>query len=177
VANKSRTGFAVWLTGLPASGKSSIAKTLKIRLAAISADCEVIESDALREILTPQPRYDDEERDLFYRQVVYIGELLIRHGVAVIFDATANRRIYRERARRQIPKFFEVYVSCPLEVCIARDPKGIYRTAAKSGRVPGVQADYEPPRHPELVVRGDTEAADSAADRIIAALIEKEYLG
>ena len=147
-----------------------------IRLAANGIDCEVLESDALREVLTPQPRYDDEERDLFYRQIAYIGELLIRHGVAAIFDATANRRLYRDRARRQIPRFFEVYVSCPLEVCVARDPKGIYRSAAKSGTVPGVQAEYEAPLQPELIVRGDTEAADLAADRIMAALIDKGYL-
>ena len=69
-------------------------------------------------------------RDTFYRQMAYVGSLLVEHGVPVIFDATANRRAYRERARRQIGRFIEVYVDVPLETCMARDPKGIYRSAA-----------------------------------------------
>jgi hypothetical protein len=70
---------------------------------------------------------------------------LVEHGVPVIFDATANRRSYRER-------FLEVYVDCPLEVCIARDPKGIYRNARQgaAGNVPGLQTAYEPPEDPDV---------------------------
>jgi adenylylsulfate kinase len=174
---KKRQAFAVWLTGLPASGKSSIARVLKDRLAEDGFNCAVLESDALRKVFTPRPLYDDEERDLFYRQMVYVGELLVKHGVPVIFDATANRQLYRDRARQQIPRFFEVFVSCPLEVCMARDPKGIYRNAMKTGSVPGIQTDYEPPLQPELVANGENEPADSAAARVIQALSERGYLG
>jgi adenylylsulfate kinase len=131
---------------------------------------EVLESDALRRIFTPHPRYDEEEREAFYRQIVYIGALLARHGVAVIFDATANRRAYRDWARARIPRFIEVYVDTPLEVCMSRDPKGIYRDGRE---VPGLQAAYEPPLDAEVVIHGDQEPAQVAARRIVGRLIEK----
>src|SRR5579872_285000 len=120
---KSNDAFAVWLTGLPASGKSTIAASLRAQLNGRGIDAAVLESDELRKIFTPHPRYDPEERDTFYRQMVYLGTLLTQHGVPVLFDATANRRAYRDWARQQIPKFLEVYVDCPLAACMARDPK------------------------------------------------------
>ena len=149
-------GFAVWITGLPASGKSTIVASLTAQLAARGVDAAVLESDLLRKIFTPHPRYDEEERDTFYRQMAYVGVLLTQHGVPVIFDATANRRIYRDRVRQQIAKFLEVYVDCPLTICISRDPKGIYRAArmGTANAVPGLQAVYEPPQEPDLVVHG-----------------------
>jgi len=102
--------FAVWITGLPASGKSTIAAKLIAQLDAREVDVALLESDELRKVFTPRPRYDPEERDNFYRQMVYVGVLLTRHGVPVIFDATVNRRVYRDRARQQISKFLEIYV-------------------------------------------------------------------
>jgi len=143
--------FAVWITGLPASGKSTLAAALHAELARRGVDAEVLESDGLRRVLTPRPRYDEEERDAFYGAMLHIGGLLLRHGVPVIFDATANLRRYRDRARALIPRFFEVYVDTPLEVCRARDPKGLYRKAP--GSLPGLQAPYEPPLHPDFTGR------------------------
>jgi adenylylsulfate kinase len=168
----------VWITGLPASGKSTIVASLTAQLAARGVDVAVLESDLLRQIFTPHPRYDEEERDNFYRQMAYVGVLLTQHGVPVIFDATANRRIYRDRVRQQIAKFLEVYIDCPLTICISRDPKGIYRAArmGTANAVPGLQAVYEPPQEPDLVVRGDEEAPEVAAQRIVAKLVEKEYV-
>jgi adenylylsulfate kinase len=173
-----RRGFAVWLTGLPASGKSTVAVALRVELAARGVNVAILESDALRRILTPTPGYGDEERDTFYGGMAYIGSLLTRHGVSVIFDATANRRAYRDRARERIPEFLEVYVDCPLPVCESRDPKGIYRRAreGKAPNVPGIQAGYEPPLSPELVVRGDAEKPVDAARRIVAALEKRGWL-
>ncbi len=160
-------GFAVWITGLPASGKSTVARALAAEMRARGWNVEVLESDALRQVLTPRPRYDEAEREVFYAQMAFIGALLARHGVAVIFDATANRRAHRELARRQIPRFLEVYVDTPLEVCMRRDPKGIYREARN---VPGLQAAYEPPLDPDLVIHGDLDDSQAAARRIVGKL-------
>ena len=170
-------GFAVWLTGLPSSGKSTLAAALSKLLAARGVDAAVLESDVLRRVLTPHPVYSEEERDSFYRAMAYIGKLLVDHGVPVIFDATANRRAYRDRARCEIARFVEVYVECPLDVCIARDPKGIYQRGREGGTntVPGLQADYEPPEHPDLVVRADRESPEEAAQRVIAELAARNY--
>lgn len=178
MARKIERAFAVWITGLPASGKSTLAEALEALLAARGVDVAVLESDALRQVFTPRPRYDDEERDHFYQQMVFVGRLLIEHGVPVIFDATANRRAYRDRAREQIPQFLEVYVATSLHTCIARDPKGIYRKGHEGGAstVPGIQAVYEPPERPDLVVDGDQEEPQAAARRILSALSERTYL-
>jgi adenylylsulfate kinase len=178
VASKNLLAFAVWITGLPASGKSTLAAAIKTQLAAIGIDVAVLESDELRKVFTPDPCYDEKERDVFYRQMVYVGVLLANHGVPVLFDATANRRAYRERARQQFSRFLEVYVDSPLETCIARDPKAIYRQARQGGAstVPGMQADYEPPEQPDLTLHGDRESPDAAAKRLIAKLIERGYI-
>ncbi len=158
-------GFAVWLTGLPASGKSSITRELVTLLQARGVTAVVLESDAMRKILTPEPTYSEEERDRFYRALALIGELITRGGTSVVFDATANKREYRDRARRLIDKFLEVYVACPLEVCAKRDPKGIYAQAAleKTTTVPGLQAVYEPPLKPDLALDGQEPPETGAA--------------
>jgi adenylylsulfate kinase len=177
VALKIEPGFAVWITGLPASGKSTLAAAIRVQLAERGVDVAVLESDELRKVLTPNPSYDDAERERFYRQMTYIGVLLTAHGVPVIFDATANRRAYRDMARRQISRFVEVYVHAPIEVCIARDPKGIYHKANSDGAtaVPGLQAEYEAPECPDLVVHADSENPDRAAARLICLLAEKRF--
>lgn len=169
--------FAVWITGLPASGKSTIAGCLKTLLDEQGVDVAVLESDVLRKVFSENARYRDSDRDAFYRRMIWIGVLLTRHGVPVIFDATANRRLWRDEARRQIPKFVEVFVDVPLRTCIERDPKGIYRSAAegRASNVPGMQAAYEPPENPELVIDGTREEPLDAARRIIPVLNSKSY--
>lgn len=157
-------GFAVWLTGIPASGKSSVAGELVKKLRARGVSVAVLESDEMRKILTPQPNYGEEERDRFYRQLALIGQMLTRSGVNVIFDATANKQAYRDYARKLIEKFVEVYIECPLEICAARDPKGIYAKARlkQATNVPGMQAPYERPLTPELTLNGQGPAGSSA---------------
>lgn len=170
--------FAVWITGRPASGKSTIAAALAAALRARNVDVEVIESDALRRAVTPRPTYTDEEREIFYAAMAVMGERLAKHGVAVIFDATAHRRAWRDRARQSIARFAEVYVDCAEDVCRARDPKGIYRKAREglATSVPGVQVPYEPPARPEVTVQGDGMAPDDAASRVIAYLIDRGWI-
>jgi adenylylsulfate kinase len=148
--------FAVWLTGHSGSGKSAIARELLRLLHARGIEVSVLESDVMRTQLTPFPRYDEQDRDFFYGFLGKVGVGLVEEGKAVIFDATANRRAYRDAARKRIPRFAEVYVDTPLDVCRARDPKGLYRQ--------GMQTPYEAPLAPELTLRGDLGSpAESAA--------------
>jgi adenylylsulfate kinase len=165
--------FAVWITGLPASGKSTVASALAKQLNSLKINVAILESDALRKIFSASSQYDDQDRDYFYGSLAFIGRVLTEHGISVIFDATANRRSYRERARQQIPHFIEVFVDCPLEVCIRRDPKGIYRKAqqGEAQHVPGVQTRYEPPVNPAIVVRGDQDDPEDAARRILEIVV------
>jgi adenylylsulfate kinase len=156
-------GFALWFTGLPASGKSSVANRTAELLEGHGLRVHVLDSDDLRRVLTPSPTYDEEERRWFYAVMAYIGALLADHGVNVLFAATAHRQAYRNRARNRIDRFAEVHVKCSLETCRRRDPEGLYARAAQ-GRIdnlPGVQSPYEAPQEPDLVV--DTERHDPAA--------------
>lgn len=170
--------FACWLTGLPASGKSTIAKELLTALQARGVRPAWLESDALRALITPQAQYDEAERDLFYESMVHLGEFLVQHGVPVVFDATANRRAYRDAARRRIARFLEVFVDCPAKTCESRDPKGLYARArqGKLAHLPGPQAEYEPPLDPEIVVRSDVESPREAAADIAQGLERRGWL-
>ncbi len=171
-------GFAVWLTGLPASGKSTIARELAAELASRGVRVHVLVSDAVRREITPKATYGEAERDMFYATLAYLARILAEHGIPVLVDATANRRAYRDRARSEIPRFLEVHVRCPLPVCRARDPKGIYRRGAEgtAPNVPGLSAPYEPPLRPEVTVDGDRDAPVESARRIVEALEGKGFL-
>jgi adenylylsulfate kinase len=161
--------FAIWLTGLPASGKSTIVAALAPQLERLGCRVEVLESDTIRRVLTPIPTYSGMERDLFYRALAFMGARLVAHGVTVIFDATANRRAYRDFARSLIPKFLEVAVECPLELCMQRDRKGTYQRGQRgeSSTVPGLQEPYEVPLNPDLVLDTTKLPADVAAGKVL----------
>jgi adenylylsulfate kinase len=165
----------VWITGLPASGKSTVTAKLAEQLRESGIKLAVLESDALRNLFSPQSRYDEQDREYFYGSLAFIGRVLTENGIAVIFDATANLRAYRDRARQQIPAFVEVFVECPLEICMKRDPKGIYQKAreGQATNVPGLQTAYEPPLNPDIVIHGDRDDPSDAAHRIIEVLLGK----
>ena len=170
-----QAAFAVWITGLPASGKSTIARALREQLTGRGTNVAVLESDTVRKMVEEEPSYDPEARARFYRYLAYAGVLLTQHGIPVIFDATANRRIYRDWARQQIPRFFEVFIDCPLETCIGRDPKGIYRKASEgeAQTVPGLQEPYEPPEAADVIIDSEHEPPATAAQRIVEKLVER----
>jgi adenylylsulfate kinase len=178
VTREVHPAFAVWLTGLPASGKSTVASALKDQLRETGVAFTILESDRMRKEFSDSPQYDERERELFYRSLAFIGRALVEHGISVIFDATANRRSYRKQAREHIPRFIEVFVDCPLEVCAARDPKGIYRMAreGKASNVPGLQAGYEPPENPDVIIQADREDPQVGARRIVEMLKWRGFL-
>jgi len=161
--------FAIWITGLPASGKSTIVAALTPQLEGLGCSVEVLESDAVRRVLTPMPTYSHAERDLFYRALAFMGARLVAHGVTVVFDATASRRAYRDFARTVIPRFIEVAVECPLATCMQRDYKGTYQRGQRgeSSTVPGLQEPYESPLHPELTIDTTQLSAKEAAGKVL----------
>ncbi|MFA5074022.1 MAG: adenylyl-sulfate kinase [Nitrospirota bacterium] len=161
-------GIGIWITGIPASGKTTITKELVTQLRAYDIPVVILESDEIRSILTPEPIYQEDERNWFYQTLALLGKSISKNGVHVIFDATGNRREYRDYARSLFRRFIEVYVQCPLAVCINRDPKGIYRTAkeGKTVSVPVIQVPYEAPKHPEVVLDG-RDLPEENARRIV----------
>jgi adenylylsulfate kinase len=167
---------AIWLTGLPASGKSTIARELTTQLETLGYSPEILESDVVRQVLTPHPTYTQVERDLFYRALAFMGARLVAHGITVIIDATANRRVYRNFARSLIPRFIEVAVECPLELAMQRDYKGTYQRGqcGESSTVPGLQEPYESPLDPELRLDTTRISAKEAARRVVNLVTMKQ---
>jgi len=176
--------WAVWITGLPGSGKTAIAQRVrKILEEQGIAVVKVLELDEIRKFITPTPTYSEEEREIVYAALVYMANLLVESDKPVIIDATGNRRRYRESARASIPKFAEVYVKCSLDLCMEREgtrraeyaPPGIYAKATEQGAmVPGVNVPYEEPVNPEVVVDSETMGVDECAKKIVA-FIQRWY--
>ena len=164
--------MVLWLTGLPASGKTTLAKELLRLLADRGLKAELLDADSLRSILTPRPTYTDQERDWFYETLVYLAELLSKHGIAVVVAATAHRRAYRDEARRRLSRFAEIYVQCDIETCRQRDPKDLY-AAARRGDItslPGEQVTFEAPESPEVRVDTSKLAPPEAARAVMEQL-------
>ncbi len=172
--------FAVWFTGLPGSGKTVIASRTAFILKKKDIDVKILQLDEIRRVLTPNPRYTDEERDIVYASLAYMAKLLTECRVNVFIDATANKRKYRDAARSIIPQFAEVYIRCSLQICMEREakrkaafsPRGIYKKSAQAGAtVPGINVPYEEPLKPEIVIDSDIMKPDDSAKIVSDAII------
>jgi adenylylsulfate kinase len=164
--------WVIWITGLPGSGKSTVALKVKDLMPGAS----VLRMDDLRKTVTPEPTYSDEEREHVYRALVYSAKLLHDHGHDVIIDATGNRKAWRQLARELIPSYMEVYLKCPVGLCIEREktrtdthsaPKDIYEKGKAGWPVPGMNVPYEEPERPELVINTEKESPEEAAEKIV----------
>lgn len=158
------TGAVIWFTGLPASGKSTLAKEVRQRLLEHRVACCVLDGDVVRQLIAPVLGYSEQARAAFYGVLAGLAGELAGQGLVVLVPATAHREAYRERARELAPAFLEVWVTTPLEECQRRDDKGLYAAArTKPGKLPGVGAPYEPPRSAAVAASGgqDREAADA----------------
>lgn len=167
-----KQGFAIWLTGLPASGKTTLAYALAQRLEEKNVPVQILDSDELRYQLTPNPAYSPAGRDWFYDTIGWLAELLTRNGVNVLIAATTPRGIYRQAARQRINNFAEVYVACAPDVCRVRDPKGLWAQADKGEitNFPGAGASYESPESAEVTVYTDKLSIEDGVNIIIRQL-------
>jgi len=162
-------GRVLWITGLPGSGKSTVADLVK----QLHPDVVILRMDELRKVVTPNPTYADQEREVAYRSLVYLAKTLSGLGHDVIIDATGNLRRWRDLARQLIPAFSEAYLRCSLETCAAREqqrtethgaPRDIYEKGKAGWPVPGITAPYEEPLTPEVTIdTGTVSAAEAAA--------------
>jgi adenylylsulfate kinase len=165
------SGIALWITGLPGSGKSTIADVLK----KAHPEFTVLRMDELRKIVTPNPTYSDTERDIVYRSLVYLAKTLTERGHDVIIDATGNLRKWRDMARQLIPRYLEVFLRCPIELCIQREtsrsethgaPQEIYKKGGAGWPVPGMVVPYEEPLHPEIVIDTESTTIENTLEKI-----------
>lgn len=158
-------GAVVWLTGLPSSGKSTLAADLASALRAAGRPPVVLDGDEVRQALLPAPGYTPEARDAFYATLGRLAALLAGQGLVVLVPATAHRAAYRADARRIAPAFVEVYVAVDAEECRRRDAKGLYAATAAGAAagLPGADVGYEAPVSPDVVAQGGRDREAVAA--------------
>jgi|HigsolmetaAR202D_1030399.scaffolds.fasta_scaffold18136_2 adenylyl-sulfate kinase len=166
-------GWAIWFTGLPGSGKTTLARAVQQSLQEHDISTVLLDSDEIRRLLHADKGYSSEDRNRFYQDLADLAMWLVRAGAHVLIAATANLRCYRQNARAQIaPRFAEVWVRCSIEVCRARDPKGLYKRA-EAGQIqgfPGVDAPYEEPEAPEVIVDTDRQSLRETVKTVIDTL-------
>lgn len=172
-------GFTLWFTGLPSSGKSTLADAVaKEFKEKYSLDIERLDGDAVRETFCRDLGFSAQDRQKNIERIAFVAQLLTKHGVGVITSFVSPSREVRKWAREVIGNFVEVYVKCPVEECIKRDPKGNYKKAL-SGQLPqftGVSDAYEEPQNAEIIVETDKESVPQCVDKIISSLKKLGYL-
>jgi adenylylsulfate kinase len=171
-------GFTVWFTGLSGSGKSTLAELLVDVLEARGHRYELLDGDVVRTHLSKGLGFSKEDRDTNILRIGWVAERMTYHGAAVLVSAISPYRDIREQVRARIPRFVEVFVSCPVEVCAQRDVKGLYEKAFR-GEITGftgVDDPYEPPTDPEVMVETDRMTPEECVERIVATLEELGYL-
>jgi adenylyl-sulfate kinase len=171
-------GFTVWFTGLSGSGKSTLAELLVAVLEERGRRYELLDGDVVRTNLSKGLGFSKEDRDTNILRIGWVAERLTYHGAAVVVSAISPYRVIRDQVRARIPRFVEVFVSCPVEVCAQRDVKGLYEKAFR-GEITGftgVDDPYEPPEHAEVVVETDRMTPEECLTRVVARLEELGYL-
>jgi bifunctional enzyme CysN/CysC len=173
-AQKNQKAKLVWLTGLSGSGKSTIANALEKRLFAQGVHSYVLDGDNLRMGLNMDLGFTSTDRAENVRRVSEVAKLMVDAGLIVISALVSPFEVDRQRAKSifEDGEFIEVFVDTPVEICRARDPKGLYKKSA-AGEIPnftGVGQDYEPPISPTLIVDGTTPI-DEIVEKIIKVIL------
>jgi adenylylsulfate kinase len=171
-------GFTLWLTGLTGSGKTTLARMVEEKLLERGLAVEVLDGEEIRGELSPNLGFAPEHRKEHLRRIGYLCRLLNRNQINVIVSAVSPFRDMREDLRSQLNKFVEVYVNCPLAVCMERDSTGFYARAKKGEikHVAGMDEPYEQPLAPEAEVHTDRETPEEAAARVVRTLELMEFV-
>jgi len=170
--NMKNRGFTLWFTGLPCSGKSTLAELVGKELEQRGRGVEILDGDVVRTHLTKGLGFSREDRDENVRRIGFVCGLLSKHGAVAISAAISPYRAVRDEVRSKTLNFVEVYVATPVEVCIQRDVKGMYKKAlaGEIRQFTGVSDPYEPPLNPEIVIETQNETPEASAARILEEL-------
>ncbi len=174
-------GVVVWLTGLPGSGKTTVARLVAEELRRKGYKVELLDGDEVRKWLSPEAGFTREDRRRHLRRVAHVARLLARNGVIVLCSFVSPyrdvRREVREIVERDAP-FVEVYVKCSLEECIRRDPKGLYKRALKGEiqHFTGISDPYEPPENPDVVLDTEHVSPSDNASELLNYLRDRGFI-
>jgi len=171
-------GCVVWLTGLPGSGKTSIAKIVAKELKKRNKRVEVLDGDEVRRWLSPTEGFTREDRERHLRRVAYVAKLLSRNGVIVLCSFVSPYRKIRSEIRKIIEAenipFIEVYVKCSLEECIKRDPKGLYKRALRGEikQMTGIDDPYEEPEKAEVILDAEKKSIEENKEILLQNILK-----
>jgi sulfate adenylyltransferase len=175
-----RQGFCLWFTGLPGAGKTTTAEIVAVKLLELGRRATVLDGDVVRTHLSRGLGFSKEDRDTNIRRIGFVASEIVRHGGAVLCAAVSPYRATRDECRAMVgdENFVEVFVDAPLEVCEARDAKGMYRQA-REGKIKnftGLDDPYEPPPAPEIRLDTAARSAEQNAARVLEYLAEQGFV-
>jgi adenylyl-sulfate kinase len=178
--SKDRRGFCVWFTGLPSSGKSTIAEEFAILLAERGRPVTMLDGDVVRMHLSKGLGFTREDRDTNILRIAFVASEIVRHGGAVICAAVSPYESTRQQAASMIgqDRCIVVYVATPAEICEQRDVKGFYaraRAGSMAGMT-GVDDPYEPPPVPDLILTTTDSSPGQNAGRILQLTAQRGFL-
>jgi len=171
-------GCTLWFTGLSGAGKTTVANLVEEELRRRGHKVEALDGDVVRTHLSKGLGFSKEDRDTNIKRIAFVCELLTRNDVIAIAAAISPYREVRDYARKTIGDFVEVFVNCPLGVCVERDTKGLYKKAM-AGEITnftGVSDPYEEPLSPEVALNTHEEPPEASAARVIRKLEELGYI-
>ena len=171
-------GFTVWFTGLPCCGKTTIANKVADVLKKRGYKVERLDGDIVRKDLTSDLGFSKEGRDENIKRVTYVAKLLTRNGVAVLATFVSPYRERRDKSRKEINNFIQIYTKCPLDVCMKRDVKGMYKKAL-AGEIKdftGIDDPYEDPKNPELILDTYHETVEESKKKVLKKIEELGYI-
>jgi len=166
---KQQKGFTVWFTGLPCCGKTTIADKVAEILENKGYKIQRLDGDIVRKDLTKDLGFSKEDRDENIRRVSNLAKNLTMSGLIVLATFVSPYKERREKTRKEIGNFIEIYVKCPVEICKKRDVKGMYKKAL-AGQIKnftGVDDPYEEPDNPELIIFSDNETVDESVNKVL----------
>jgi adenylyl-sulfate kinase len=171
-------GTLIWLTGVPASGKSTIATEVEKELKRRGIKVENLDADEIRANLSPDLGYTAEARDINTKRLAFMGKIMARNGVSTLVAAVSSLRQFRDRARDWVDQFVEIHVQCTLEECQKRDPKGLYAKAERGevNDIAGMHQPYEEPLKPELVLDTANSTVEECSAKVLQKLEELNYI-
>ena len=164
--------FCVWLMGLSASGKTTLAQLLARALTQRGFKVEVLDGDVVRSTLSKGLGFTPGDRITNLRRIASMAQSLVDQKVVTIVAAICPYHAIREEVRTIIGEYVEVYLNCPLEVCVSRDPKGLYRKAldGEIRHFTGIDDVFETPRRPDIEVATHTEDCEESLAQILRRL-------
>lgn len=170
--------FCLWFTGLPSSGKTTLAKAVKDELEKSDVKLIQLDGDVLRKGMCSDLGFSQEDRKENNRRVIYIAQLLVDNDVPAVVSFISPYRSTREFAKETIKNTIEVFVECPVEECQKRDVKGLYAKAAAGEikNMTGVDDPYEVPENPDCTIKSMDEELEESMQNVIAYLLENGFV-